>query len=436
MEQLHRYDIFHQPIDLTIARPSPTDPSTTPTDIDIYLSVREKSRLLVKTGTDIGNAEGSAYATLDLRNAFGGAETLNVNASLGTRTRSAYQASFETPVLIPEAASKTLIRRDLRTEVGGLVSTTQNLFASHEAVLRGGWLKARWLGSPHDSRSRHELTYNGFWRQMTGLNPGASPTVRGDAGDSFKSSISHTWIRDHRDNPILPTRGFLTKTISEIAGWGPLQGDVAFAKLEAQTQAALPIPLPSWLARKASTSTDSGISVSAGFRGGLLYPLPLGLSSQNQPCSSRINDRFNLGGPADVRGFRLGGLGPHDVHDAVGGDVYAAGGISLLMPVPGVGKERPLRIQGFVNGGRLLALQQSSQRSQGQEKRGESSLVQQMLGTVKELGNGLPSTAAGVGLVYAHPAARFELNFTLPLVMREGEDARKGLQIGVGINML
>ncbi len=44
--------------------------------------------------------------------------------------------------------------------------------------------------------------------------------------------------------------------------------------------------------------------------------------------------------------------------------------------------------------------------------------------------------AAGVGVVYAHPVARFELNFSLPLVIRRGEDARKGVSFGVGINML
>jgi outer membrane protein insertion porin family len=59
-----------------------------------------------------------------------------------------------------------------------------------------------------------------------------------------------------------------------------------------------------------------------------------------------------------------------------------------------------------------------------------------MKNTIRELRNGLPSAAAGLGLVYAHPLARFELNFTLPLVMRKDEQARKGLQFGVGITFL
>lgn len=394
-----------------IDRPSPTDPSSTPTDIDIYLSVREKSRILLKTGTDVGNAEGSAYATLLARNLFGGAETLNLNASLGTRTRSAYQASFETPFLS---------NPDFRGETGGLVSSTQKSWSSHEEVLKGGWAKLRWIAR---GGSRHELGYNGVWRQITGLAGNASPTVRGDAGDSVKSSISHTWMSDQRDNPILATRGHYMKTNLELAGWGPLQGDVAFGKAEAETQAAVPIPIP-------GIEGDSGVSFTAGLRGGFLYPLPLGFDTK--PTPSRINDRFQLGGPTDIRGFRLSGLGPRDGADAVGGDVYAAGSANLLVPLPRVGADKPFRMQAFVNGGRLLALKQAP--ADGND---DARTVQKSLGsTISELGNGLPSMAAGVGLVYAHPVARFELNFSLPLVLRKGEEGRKGLQFGVGINLL
>ena len=348
-----------------------------------------------------------------------------MNATLGTRTRSAYQASFESPVLAG-------LRRDLRAEIGGVASTTRNSFASHEHVIKGAWLKSRWLAA--NGSSGHELTYSGMWRQITGLGAGASPTIRGDAGDSFKSSISHTWIRDRRDNPVIPTRGVFFKTISELAGWGPLAGDVAFAKIEAQTQAALPVLLP-WV------QGNSGVSLTAGLRGGVMCSLPSGFSSEGKNSkSSRVNDRFNLGGPADVRGFRLGGLGPHDGNDAVGGDVYAAGGLNLLIPIPRVGADRPLRIQAFINSGRLLAMQSSASSSSSEKDSAmgdiSSSVGDRLLGTVKELGNGLPSTAAGLGLVYGHSVARFELNFTLPLVMRSGEDARKGLQLGIGISML
>lgn len=380
-------------------------------NLDIYLAVKEKSRLLLKTGTDLGNTEGSAYGNLLWRNVLGGAETLNLNASLGTRTRSAYQAAFETPLLSDP---------DFRLEIGGSASSTQKSWASHEEVLRGGWSKLRWLSQ---AGHRHELGYNGFWRQMTGLAEQASPTVRADAGDSVKSSVFYSWANDQRDNPLLPSRGYYAKTFNELAGLGPLKGDVSFWKSELETQGALPIPIP-------GIKGDSGISFTTGFRAGLLYPL--GVNPSSRPRLSRVNDRFLLGGPTDVRGFRLCGLGPHDGADAVGGDVYAAGSANLLFPLPRVGAEKPLRLQAFVNGGRLLPLRTSDKSTPTTNSEVQDAAVS----TVSELANGLPSIAAGFGLVYAHPVARFELNFSLPLVVRKGEEGRKGLQLGIGINFL
>ncbi|OAL39356.1 hypothetical protein AYO20_01226 [Fonsecaea nubica] len=410
-EKLRKFGIYHDPISVYLDKPSKTDPTTTPTDIAIYYSVKEKSRIFAKTGTDLGNAEGSAYANVQWRNLLGGAETLDVNASIGTRTRSSYQATFDTPVLS---------NPDLRFQVGGLQSATQKIFASHEEVLKGGWTKLRWQSS---AASFHEIGYNGYWRQVTGLAPNASQTVRSEAGDSFKSSISHMWMADRRDNALLPTRGYYAKTSAELAGWGPLQGDAAFLKSEVETQSALSIPVP-------GIKGDSGVSFTTGFRAGLLYPLTLG--SKQNPEMSRINDRFQLGGPTDVRGFRLSGLGPHDGPDAVGGDIYAAGSANLLLPLPKVGKDKPLRFQAFINGGRLLAIRNA-------EKEGamtSQEVQQSVTDAFSELGNGLPTMSAGIGLVYAHPVARFELNFSLPLVVRRQEEARKGVSFGIGINFL
>lgn len=345
------------------------------------------------------------------RNLLGGAETLDVNASIGTRTRSSYQATFDTPVHS---------NPDLRFQVGGVQSATQKVFASHEEVLKGAWTKLRWLSSPG---SFHEFGYNGFWRQVTGLAQNASQTVKSEAGDSFKSSISHTWTKDRRNNPMLPSSGYYAKSNAELAGWGPLQGDVAFFKGEMETQSALSIPIP-------GVKGESGVSFTTGLRAGLLYPLTL--ASKQNPEMSRINDRFQLGGPTDVRGFRLSGLGPHDGPDAVGGDIYAAGSANLLFPLPKVGKDKPLRFQAFVNGGRLLAL-----RNPDKEGSVTSEEVKQSVASaITELGNGLPTMSAGVGLVYAHPVARFELNFSLPLVVRKYEESRKGISFGIGINFL
>jgi len=355
-----------------------------------------------------------------MRNIFGGAESLNANAAFGTRTRSAYSLAFDTPILS---------NPDFRFELEALQSATNKAWASHEERLRGGTTRLKYL-TP--GGHRHEFSYTGMWRQNSGLAEKASPTVRADAGDSFKSSLSHTWVHDVRDYALLPTRGYYMKTVTELAGLGPLRGDVAFGKFEAEAQSSLPVPIPFL-----STSQDTGISITTSFRGGLLYPLTP--ASSGQPTQSRINDRFFLGGPSDVRGFRFAGLGPHDGADAVGGDLYAAGGASILFPFPRVGKDKPLRFQAFINGGRLLALtdvRSGDQKGSGSGNLSGQDVARSVQSTFAELVDGLPSMAAGVGVVYALPVARFELNFSLPLVIRKGEEARKGISLGVGLSFL
>jgi outer membrane protein insertion porin family len=398
--------IFKSPISVFLDRPDPTIPTSSPTDVDVYISAVERGTYTIKTGTEAGASEADAYIHAELRNLFGGAETLNAHGSLGTRTRSAYSLAFDTPVLS---------NPDFKFQLNGFASSTLKSWASHEEVLRGATSKLLWRSR---NGHQHEFGYSGIRRIVTGLADNASPTVRHDAGENFKSSITHTWINDRRDYPLLPSSGYLMKTVSELAGFGPLKGDAAFFKSEAESQVALPFG-------------DTGITFTAGLRGGLIYPLALG--SDTTPQQSRINDRFQLGGPTSVRGFRLSGLGPHDGPDAVGGDVYAAGGASLLFPVPKVGKDTPLRFQAFVNGGRLLSLKNPSKEGGPMDTEAVKSSMSK---TLKSLQDGLPSTAAGVGLVYAHPIARFEINFSLPLVIRAREEARKGLSFGVGIEFL
>jgi outer membrane protein insertion porin family len=308
----------------------------------------------------------------ELRNLLGGAETLNAHGSLGTRTRSAYSLAFDSPILS---------NPDLKFQVNGFASSTLKSWASHEEVLKGGNSKLLWRSR---GGQQHEFGYSGIWRQVTSLAENASPTVRADAGDSFKSSLTYSWTNDKRDYPLLPNSGYLMKSVFELAGFGPLKGDTAFWKSEYESQVALPFG-------------NTGITLTAGLRGGFLYPLPLG--GEGQPQASRINDRFQLGGPNNVRGFRIAGIGPRDGPDAVGGDVYAAGGASLLLPIPRVGKETPLRLQAFINGGRMLALKNPNSKKEDGSFGSSSDVTGAMQNAISSLTSELPSAAAGLGLV-------------------------------------
>lgn len=411
-------EIFQPNPEIFLTASQQTDPSTSPSDVDVDIRVRELPRFKLQTGTDVGNGEGSAYGSVLWRNVFGGAEMLSLNARAGTRTRSAYSADLSAPVLSDP---------DMRISIEGLASAAEKPWASHEEVIKGGTVRFSWLDSQRD---KYSVEYSGAWREITGLGAGASPTVRGDAGDSIKSAIKSTFYRERRDNPQLPQSGYMVRSGWELAGVGPLGGDVAFSKSDFEVGGALPVPLPGVPGR-------TGISIGGGLRMGLLWPLPLGVNFGGKALPSRLNDRFQLGGPTDVRGFKLGGLGPHDGQDSVGGDAFAAGSVNMLLPLPYKGPDSGLRFQLFANGGRLVALKNKSKTSENGSTGLDGKTVRNgMINAVNDLVNGVPSMAAGVGLVYAHPVARFELNFSLPLVLRRGEVGTKGFQLGVGINFM
>lgn len=343
---------------------------------------------------------------------------LTLNAKTGTRTRSAYSANLSAPMLS---------NPDMKISLEALQTATEKPWASHEEAVKGGSLRFSWLNSERD---QHSVEYLGAWRQITGLAGGASPTVRADAGDTIKSALKHTFYRERRDNPQLPQSGYMVRSGFELAGVGPLGGDVAFSKTDIEVGGAVPVPFP-------GVDGRTGISIGGGFRMGVLYPLPLGLEFSGKSQPSRLNDRFQLGGPTDVRGFKLGGLGPHDGQDSVGGDAFAAGSVNMLLPLPYKGPESCLRFQVFANGGRLIALKGKGEAKEAGSSGLDGKTVRDgVLGAIGELFNGAPSMSTGVGLVYAHPVARFELNFSLPLVLRRGEVGTKGFQLGVGINFL
>ncbi|RDA82443.1 hypothetical protein CP532_4515 [Ophiocordyceps camponoti-leonardi (nom. inval.)] len=407
--------ILREPPTVYLSRSSQADAATSTHDIDVAFGLRELPRLKLQTGTDVGNGEGSAYGSLLWRNMFGGAEMLTLNAKTGTRTRSAYSANMSAPLLSDP---------DMRIALEGLASASEKPWASHDEVAKGAALRFSWLNAQRDT---HSVEWSALWRQVTGLSAAASPTVRHDAGDTVKSAIKHTFYRERRDNPQLPQEGHMLRSTLEVAGFGPLGGDVAFSKSEFEMSGAIPIPLPGVPGR-------TGISVGAGLRTGMLWPLPLGFDLKGRALPSRINDRFLLGGPTDVRGFKLAGLGPHDGRDSVGGDMFVAGSVNVLLPLPYKGPDSGLRFQLFANGGRLVAIGDGKETdSQGMTAK---AVCDGVLRAAARLVDGVPSMAAGVGLVYAHPVARFELNFSLPLVLRRGEVATKGLQMGVGINFL
>ena len=134
-DKLNRFGIFKSPISVFLDRPDPTNASSSPTDVDVYISAHERGNYTIKTGTEAGASEADAYVNAELRNLFGGAETLNAHGSLGTRTRSAYSIAFDTPIII---------NPDFKFQLGGYASSVLKSCAIHVKVQKAKNAKLIW----------------------------------------------------------------------------------------------------------------------------------------------------------------------------------------------------------------------------------------------------------------------------------------------------
>ncbi|KAJ1653349.1 hypothetical protein IWQ61_006514 [Dispira simplex] len=375
LEQLEIMDGFEIAMDMAHG------PLVPEHSVDVVIHAREKGRFWARTGTEIGNSEGSAHTSANFRNLFGGGETLSISGSVGTRTRASHQATLTTPINADPNQ-----RFDLAVYQQ---NQTFQASSSHEQLFRG--VNLRYTGAFPGLHT--EMGYSAVWRQIREVGFRASPSVRLEAGHSLKSGVYFSMLQDRRDNPTLPTRGYMWKWYSELAGLG---GDVRFLKNEGQTQYSLPL--------------GRGFALSHTTRAGLLQPL--------QNDTTRISDRFFLGGPNSLRGFRPFGVGPRDQRDALGGDFYWSSGLSLLTPLPNIDSEN-LKGHLWANAGGLAQLNANTPLHQSVRE----SLCR-------------PTSSVGLGLLFQYSMVRLELNFCLPLTMSLWDHAKKGWQFGMGIDFL
>lgn len=120
--------------------------------------------------------------------------------------------------------------------------------------------------------------------------------MREAAGQTLKSSLSHTYTRDTRDDRITATRGYYTKLLQEFAGLG---GDASHYKTEAEGQISRPVV--DGVVSSFPPSTLQFLTVSICFFINLVDPLPC--RAYRPDISPRSSDIVL--GPIPARGTHL-----------------------------------------------------------------------------------------------------------------------------------
>ena len=272
-------------------------PGSKPDKTVLQVKVRERSTGEISFGAGFSSSVGLlGDIGIRERNLLGRGQDLLLKTTIAAES-SQIDLQFTEPYFLDRklAAGVDLFRttRDLQDE------------SSFERKSLGAGLR---LGFEYSDTLRQRLRYRVSREEVTNVSSTASLAVQEQQGSAVNSELSQILTYDSRDDRFLPTKGFVTRFNTDLAGLG---GSVKYLRtnLKATQYYAL---------------TDKVIASIGGSAG---YIVGLGEDV-------RIVDRFFLGGPS-LRGFAVAGAGPRDeaTDDAVGGKLMYTGSAQLTFPI-------------------------------------------------------------------------------------------------------
>lgn len=366
-------------------------------------TLSEKSLYQIHTGTNIETSAGSRHdpsveASFVFRNLSGQADSLKASASwmggsageaIAAKPTTRFQIDYTRPFAI-----------DLQVGLSSILSSSLHNYeqnSSHSLSLHSSQLSI--------DHPAGKLAFNADWRNVLHVNDKASPLVHADAGHSFKTSVQKIFQVDRRDDRRMPTSGDFISIVGESTL--PV-GDVKFSKLDINHQLHIPFG-------------SSGIAASLSSSFGLLLA----------PQRTSIIDRFYMGGPMSFRGFQNRGIGPRDVDDAVGGDVYysLAGTLSFPMPESSLLSQMfKARLHVFGTIGELTDV--SSARETLTAWKGKSSFKDRSSSLWTAIHDPM-RISTGLGMVLDTVIGRIELNYCRVLRSASSDIASSGFQFGI-----
>jgi outer membrane protein insertion porin family len=227
--------------------------------------------------------------------------------------------------------------------------------------------------------------------------------ILSQAGSSLLSQVSQVLTLDYRDSRVAPHSGYLLSLGTDLAGFG---GNARFARTRLDGAYYIPLDF-------LTGNADWGISVSAG--AGYLF---------NLGKQESVIDRFYLGGD-NLRGFEIGGAGPHVVNsdgsvDSVGGRFIYTQSTELRFPLP-VPQDLGVTGRAFVDVGSLTQGTFESA-SCPAAPNGQCPPVYQ---------SSAPRVGAGVGVSWRTPFGLINIDLA-PFVIKQKYDQTQIFRFGFG----
>lgn len=421
-EDMTSLKIFRS-VGLAVDKTTPTESN----DLDLTVTVEEMNRLglNVSASTTLDGQQQLELST-NVRNVFGRAERLDLSFGMNPSARTLAGAKNEDTDAIVGAPRTARDGTESLYYTAKLffprIRSTKNTLELSVFERNKDWINQSsakenakgFEATVCDASGRHSFSYEGALRNLTPVarsatTPPSNKIIDECMQPNLKSSLKYSFSVDKRiGNKLAPSGGFISQVHTEVAGLG---GDASFFKSELVGQYFRPVLgdsltlgitlrggfVKSWadigrsLFSSASPTTPSAVSTVAAssFASSSNSNVPVNVGI---PSKVSLSDRYFISGSNGlvVRGFATEALGPVDYADALGGDVYTAGSVSLSTAV----RQWDMRVHTFANAGNSIDV------SKGDNL---TSLFTNMRACV------------GVGLVFPTQMGRIETNLLCPV---------------------
>jgi len=295
---------------------------STQDQVDLNVNVVEKPTGMLTLGAGFSSAEKVTFSFgIQQDNVFGSGQNLGLQVST-SKFNQYYVINTTDPYFTEDGVSRTFefYHRSSKPyiEQGG----------NYRMVTSGLGLR---FGLPFSELDR---VFVGAAAESTELVPGTNMLgVHADLCQKFgcvakNIPVTMGWAKDSRDSYLNPNNGKFIRLNSELGS----MGDARYAKFGAQYQQYIPITKQYTFAFNADLGLGKGLQ-------GQVLP---------------FYKNYYSGGLGSVRGFEQGTLGPRDITGPViGGAKKLTFNSEFLMPFPGAGNDRSLRLYGFYDMGNV-----------------------------------------------------------------------------------
>ncbi|WP_291929622.1 outer membrane protein assembly factor BamA [Limnohabitans sp.] len=353
----------------------------TPDQVDLMFTVAEKPTGSISLGAGFSSAE-KVTLSFGIRqeNAFGSGNYLAVEVNTSKYNRNLVLSTTD-PYFTQNGISRTLdvFQRTTRPYLGDI--------NSYSLINSGVGLR---FGVPV---TETDTVFVGANAEQTQIKAGTGlPDPYKEYADKFGATstaipLTLGWARDGRDSALVPNKGTYQRLNADLS----VAGDVRYFRSNYQYQQYFP------LSKKYTLALNADLGWGQGLNG---QPFP-------------IFKNFYVGGLGSVRGFEQSTLGPSRATSSSNSALVYLGGpkkivlnAEFMVPFPGAGNDKTLRLFGFTDIGRAF---------------GENEKVS--FGDLR--------ASAGIGLSWISPMGPLRFSYATP-IRKETNDKIQKLQFQIG----